>query len=62
MVGMIFRLEIAIGNEDMRSAHDIALALREVAAQIAPGNAAGLIRDVNGNRVGSWSIAEDAAL
>lgn len=57
-----FHLEIAIGNDSMQSPDDVASALEEVAANLRRdarlrGSTDGsIIRDTNGNRVGShWS-------
>jgi hypothetical protein len=53
-----FTLEITLGNDAMRDVDHVARALRLLAADIraedGPGDS-GTIRDVNGNKVGTWS-------
>lgn len=59
---MIFTLSIHMGNDAMQTPADLAEALRELAGKlsgygnITPGS--GSIRDINGNNVGVWDIAE----
>ena len=45
----------------MRTEHNVADALREAADAVAGNgmNAAGGIRDINGNTVGSWEFTQD---
>ena len=57
-----FYLEIAVGNDSMQSPDDVASALEAVAANLRRdarfrgSTDGGIIRDTNGNRVGShWS-------
>lgn len=58
----IFSLTIRLGNDAMQTPADIAAALRDVADRLADGYDPvselgpheGVIRDVNGNRVGTW--------
>lgn len=57
-----FHLEISVGNDSMQSADDVASALEAVAAnlrrdaRLRGSTDGGIIRDANGNRVGShWS-------
>ena len=55
-----FTLTIKLGNDAMSGAHDIANALLDASrrirnAAIEPGECA-MVRDVNGNIVGSWGI------
>lgn len=57
-----FHLEIALGNDSMKSADDVASALETVAAnlrrdaRLRGSTDGGIIWDANGNRVGShWS-------
>ena len=57
----MFTLEIKLGNEAMQTGADIAELLRRLAGLVedyGPSNvAAGNLRDVNGNSVGSWSLS-----
>ena len=62
---MTFKLEIELGNDAMQSAYDVALALSEAVRQLTlhrgyseplQHEEQGSIRDVNGNRVGSWEV------
>lgn len=68
-----FNLTIRLGNDAMSDAPPIAEALRSVAAILdesyvgcdpieptSPGEYGTIIRDANGNRVGEWSVTEDA--
>jgi hypothetical protein len=52
-----FTLEIQLGNDAMSDYRDIHDALRRVSDFVSadPGDM-GYIRDVNGNRVGQWSV------
>jgi hypothetical protein len=50
-----FILTIELGNDAMQTEMDIANALREIASRITlTGKDGGVIRDENGNTVGSW--------
>lgn len=62
---MTFTLSIELGNEAMLTYNDLALALRAVAANLGidgddkiedadDWDRRGVIRDLNGNRVGQW--------
>jgi len=60
---MRFTLDITLGNEAMQTAEDIATALAKLGEQLAtfdesnwPGTE-GIIRDENGNTVGTWQVA-----
>jgi hypothetical protein len=62
-----FTLEIKLGNESMQTTGDISFALYELAAKFTHqwplsdkflSDAGGVIRDTNGNTVGSWGISE----
>jgi len=64
----IFRLEIHLGNDAMKSGDDIQRALALTASAIADRfgglcmpESGGIIRDANGNRVGGWEMADDVA-
>lgn len=50
-----FKLSITLGNEAMQTPRDVAEALRGIAARVHYGQAAGFVRDENGNTVGSFS-------
>ena len=56
-----FTLEIELGNEAMRSQHDIALALGAVIDRLYAheGDGGRQVLDVNGNTVGGWRIEYD---
>lgn len=51
-----FRLEILLGNAEMRSSEDIAEALEATAAKLRGHQTAGKIMDVNGNSCGSYAV------
>ena len=59
-----FELKIDLGNESMQDNHDVAAALRDVAARLSafvssgwsPYALDGKIVDRNGNTVGSWEV------
>ena len=53
-----FTLEITLGNEAMQTPEDIADALRKAASHVQGGYGNGVIRDVNGNSVGSYDIED----
>lgn len=50
------KLVITTGNEAFRDPGELPRLLRKVADQIERGRAEGRIMDVNGNRVGAWSL------
>ena len=55
---MKFTLEIELGNDAMQSPYDVAKALQVIAEDLRRNGFAdegtGVIRDANGNRVGTW--------
>ena len=51
-----FTLEIKLGNDAMADTWDVSNALQDVARSIDTGSTSGTIRDINGNRVGTWSF------
>jgi predicted metal-dependent TIM-barrel fold hydrolase len=58
---MRFALTIKLGNDGMSSPYDVARALDELASDLKRNGLigvgeVGIIRDVNGNRVGSWEV------
>lgn len=59
---MKYKLEIELGNDTMRDAYDLARVLREAAGRIESYELhegvfiSGRIHDVNGNKVGKWSV------
>lgn len=59
---MFFTLSIHLGNDAMQSPYDLALALRKLAGRLADDGYepalpdSGVIRDDNGNNVGTWDI------
>ena len=60
---MTFNLTIKFGNAAMDEPRDVAKALTDLAADLQRNGFIGvgefaLIRDVNGNKVGTWSIDE----
>ena len=58
-----FTLSITLGNDAMQTGNDVAEALNRAADDIWPNgwesmtNQHGTIFDVNGNRVGDWSVS-----
>lgn len=52
-----FTLRITLGNAAMRDGYDVAEALRVVADKVEEGHEDGIIRDVNGNTVGTFGGA-----
>lgn len=56
---MKLRISIDSDNNAMRTREDAWRALERVKAVIVAGKVAGLIRDVNGNTVGEWSLQID---
>ncbi len=56
---MKFTLEITLGNDAMQTPEDVAYALRQVINTLEQigFNSHGRIPDVNGNRVGEWSVS-----
>lgn len=64
----VFRLEIRLGNDAMKSGDDIQRALALTASAIANRfggmsmpESGGIIRDANGNTVGGWETVDDVA-
>ena len=53
-----FKLEIQLGNDAMRTPANVSAALKEVCHRMPKGAEAGIIRDVNGNTVGSWEFVK----
>jgi len=53
-----FTLEIELGNDAMSSPRDVSKALEEIARDLRRNGfcdeGGGVIRDVNGNKVGTW--------
>jgi hypothetical protein len=58
---LTLKIEIELGNEDMQTyfdlRHAIAVSLRELDGEPHAGEGT-IIRDVNGNRIGRWSVEE----
>lgn len=56
-------VHIELGNDSMRTKHQVACALYDLAAKIEKlpsiEDASGRIRDINGNSVGEWSFVQD---
>ncbi|HEY3435502.1 MAG TPA: hypothetical protein VGK41_07590, partial [Solirubrobacterales bacterium] len=52
-----FTLSISLGNAEMKTGEHVAEAVRTVAQDLADGSTDGNVFDVNGNRVGSWTLA-----
>lgn len=55
----VFVLKITLGNDAMKSADDIAEALRNAALRISyigDCSTFGVVHDLNGNTVGGWEI------
>jgi hypothetical protein len=53
-----FVLYLTLGNAAMQTPDDVAGALRGVIRRVLRGDTGGIIRDVNGNTVGSWERGE----
>jgi hypothetical protein len=51
-----FALTIELGNAAMRNETHVAAALLRELGAIAAGEERGIIRDLNGNTVGSWTV------
>ena len=57
MKWQVFKLEITMGNSEMLTNEDIARALNEVQRKLrGEYNDNGVIRDLNGNRVGEYGF------
>ena len=54
----MFELKIELGNDSMRNAHGVALALEGVVFRLRDGETVGKIRDLNGNTVGEWELTK----
>ena len=54
-VHTLFTLQIDIGNDAMLSNADVVEALASVSSRVAEGCQSGVIRDVNGNDVGTFA-------
>lgn len=54
---VVFRLEIFLGNDAMKTKRDIAKTLRQCAQDIEGGQISKTIMDENGNSVGSYNLA-----
>lgn len=55
---MRFQLKIQLGNDAMQEPEDVARALERVAEQLREVGWRGApVRDMNGNRVGEWSVS-----
>jgi len=52
-----FKVKIDLGNDAMQTAEDVALALRDVVANLENGRTEGKIFDANGNKVGSFKLS-----
>lgn len=50
----MFRLHIELGNAEMHTFDHVAEALLRVVARLQDGHDEGMIRDVNGNTVGTF--------
>lgn len=53
-----FSVRIELGNDAMRFRRHVAEALRTIADKISDNETAGIVRDVNGNRVGTWGVSQ----
>lgn len=59
-----FKLSIELGNDAMQTSQDIANALNGVAARLKDVGTSpmhGVIRDINGNRVGEWEVDNEGS-
>lgn len=65
---MKFLLHVALGNDAMQGEGDVAHLLRDVATKLQSGRIefvsgdgsfpSGVLRDLNGNKVGEWEVTE----
>ena len=57
----LFTVRLHTMNDAARSPEDLAQILRDMADRVESGTASGLVRDINGNRIGAflWSARED---
>ena len=59
---MKFKMEVSLGNEAMKTAEQVAMALEATAKRLrmysVDKKVQLSIRDGNGNRVGSWELSE----
>lgn len=61
----MFLIEFTVTNAAMRDDDDrldpqaVAEAVAEIADEIRHGATGDVIRDVNGNRIGTWSLTDD---
>lgn len=56
---MRFMLNIDMRNVAMRSDEDVAAAIHEVARKVEESSQSGIVRDANGNTVGSYEVAHE---
>ncbi len=54
-----FTVRIDLGNDAMRSRHDIFVALKSIAIKVVGGANNGVVMDENGNSVGEFKIREE---
>lgn len=54
-----FKIEIKLGNDAMRSKHDVSEAIIDVASRVRGGCLSGRILDINGNLVGNYEFIEE---
>lgn len=55
-----FNITVALGNAAMGDRYDVADALDALAARLrASDDRTGMLRDVNGNKVGWWEFVND---
>jgi hypothetical protein len=52
----MFRVRMDTENESARSAEAVAAILTDIAAKLLDGRTEGFIRDINGNRIGTWKF------
>jgi hypothetical protein len=56
---MKFRLQIDSDNVAMQDVDDLAYCLEGVAEKVRDGSEAGIVKDINGNKVGEWEVASE---
>lgn len=53
-----FTVTIELGNDAMRTKAHLSTALKSVAL-LVPKQESGIIRDINGNKVGEWALVKE---
>jgi len=51
-----FKLHIDLGDQAMKDAKDVVGALRTIGTRLMNGEQEGIVKDINGNTCGHWSL------